>query len=103
MNSGIVKGFFKFYPGIFHKKRSFAGENRFLGWGIVFENQRGGRSVGSLPELEKIFTYFGKESKGGPLPAGPPFLFPHGFRGHPRNPQNGVMIKWDENKNAFVF
>ena len=39
MNSAIVKGFFKFYPGIFHKKRSFSG---------IFRNYRRIKRIFSL-------------------------------------------------------
>ena len=74
MTGAIVKGFFKFYPGIFHKKRSFSGENRFLGWGIVFENQRGGRSVR-------------KSQRGDRSPQVPPFYSPMGSGDTPETPR----------------
>ena len=40
-----------------------------------------------------------RKIKGGPLPADPPFTIPHGLGDTPR-PRNGVMIKWDDSKNA---
>ena len=69
MNSAIVKGFFKFYPVIFHKKGRFAGIFRICGDGeLVFEILWGGIS-GRMIKGGSLL----KETKGGSLPADPPF------------------------------
>ena len=67
------------------------------------KNQRGGRSPQVPPGLEKIFIYFGKESKGGPLPAGPPFVTPMGSGAVPQDPQNNVYINGMISKTPSFF
>ena len=89
MICAVVKGFFKFYPVIFHKKGRFAGVFRIFGDGeLVFAMQKGRM----LPE----------ETKGGPLPAGPPFSTPHGLGDTPR-PRNDDYRNGRASQNAFVF
>ena len=67
MNSGIVKGFFKFYPGIFHKKRSFAGIFRVIGDGELFFCDSKGEVT------------LGKIKRGDLRGAIPPFVFRSGL------------------------
>lgn len=78
MNSGIVKGFFKFYPGIFHKKRSFAGIFRVIGDGeLVFCDSKGEVTLGKI--------------KRGTAPRRSPLWTPHGFGEVPKTPRTMII------------
>ena len=82
MSSAIVKGFFKFYPVIFHKKGIFSGKNPVFGGGRgggIHASRRGRR-----PRPGFGFTYQRLDTmteQRGDLPQGLPFGTPHGLGG----------------------
>ena len=71
---------------------------------------KGGTAPQISTELEKIFTYFGKESKGSPLRRAPRELErisnsnnPSWARGGPRDPRNDIYPNGKASIDAIVF
>ena len=98
MICAVVKGFFKFYPVIFHKKGRFAGVFRIFGDGeLVFEMQKGRM----LPEETKGGPL--QKTKGGIAPRRSPLFIPPWARGGPRGPRNDIYPNGRASINVFVF
>ncbi len=71
--------------------------------GDRFRKNKGETVPQVSPRVGDYTNIFAGRSKGGSLPADPPFVTPMGSGVPPQDPRNGVYLKYTDIKNADVF